>query len=174
MGGSMVTLTTERLSLRMFHDSDLNAYAKICGDPEVMRFLGGHAMSRDEAWRNMALILGHWHLRGFGFWAVEEKATQRLIGRVGLWCPEGWPGIELGWALARDSWGHGFATEAAVSALNYAFGELKQPHVISLIDPMNHPSIRVAQRLRMRPEGRTEIFGQETQVFGIRRTVRNR
>jgi RimJ/RimL family protein N-acetyltransferase len=170
----MVALTTERLTLRMFRETDLDAYAKICGDPEVMRFLGRHAMTRDEAWRNMALILGHWSLRGFGFWAVEEKATGLLIGRVGLWCPEGWPGIELGWALARTSWGHGFATEAALASLTYAFGELGQPRVISLIDPSNHASIRVAQRLRMRPEGRTEIFGQETQVFGIRQPVKKR
>jgi RimJ/RimL family protein N-acetyltransferase len=174
MGGLMVTLTTERLNLRMFRETDLDAYAKICGDPEVMRFLGGHAMTRDEAWRNMALIIGHWQLRGFGFWALEEKASGELIGRVGLWCPEGWPGIEIGWTLARRSWGHGFATEAAVASLNYAFGELKQPHVISLIDPSNHASIRVAQRLRMRLEGRTEIFGKETQVFGIRQSVKKR
>jgi RimJ/RimL family protein N-acetyltransferase len=158
----------------MFRETDLDVYAKICGDPEVMRFLGGHTMSRDEAWRNMALILGHWSLRGFGFWAVEEKKTGALIGRVGLWCPEGWPGIEIGWALARQSWGQGFATEAAVASLAYAFDELNQPHVISLIDPANFPSVRVAQRLRMRLEGRTEVFGRETQVFGIRRAASKR
>ena len=99
----MVTLASRRLLLRMFRESDLDAYAAMCGDPEVMRYLGdGYPLTRAEAWRNMALVLGHWQLRGFGLWAVEERATGLLAGRVGCWQPEGWPGLEIGWALRRE------------------------------------------------------------------------
>ncbi len=164
----MHTLDSPRLLLRQFRESDLDAYAEMCGDPEVMRFLGdGHTLTRPEAWRNMALLLGHWQLRGYGLWAVEERATGQLAGRVGCWRPEGWPGLEIGWALRRAYWGRGYATEAAVAALNDAFGRLKQTHVISLIHPDNGPSIAVALRLGMRLEGHTQLLDQPVVVYGI-------
>ncbi|QEH37416.1 hypothetical protein OJF2_60070 [Aquisphaera giovannonii] len=163
-------LETERLVLRMFRESDLDAYAAMCADPEVMRHIGdGVPMTRSEAWRSMAAVLGHWSLRGFGLWAVEERSCGVLVGRVGLWRPEGWPGIELAWTLRRESWGRGFATEAAVAALGVAFGPLAQSHVISMISSSNGPSIRVARRLGMRLEGRTELLGGSVEVHGIRR-----
>ena len=100
----MQAANSDRLLLRMFRESDLDAYAEMCGDAEVMRYLGdGHTFTRAEAWRNMALVIGHWQLRGFGLWAVEERSTGLLAGRVGCWQPEGWPGFEVGWALAASS-----------------------------------------------------------------------
>jgi len=164
----MKTLETDRLVLRMFRESDLDAYAEMCADPEVMRFLNGYPQSREEAWRNMAMVVGHWHLRGFGLWAVEEKATGHFVGRVGCWKPEGWPGMEIAWTLRRESWGRGFATEAAKTALRFAFEELQQKHVISLIHPENEPSIRVAKRIGQRLEGRNEVMGSTVLVFGAR------
>jgi len=83
-----MNIETERLVLRTFRESDTDAYAEMLGDAEVMRFLGGKTMSRQEAWRNMAMVLGHWQLRGYGFWAVEERASGELVGRVGCWCPK--------------------------------------------------------------------------------------
>ena len=68
--------------------------------------------SRADAWRQIAMIIGHWQLRGYGLWAVEERATGALVGRIGLFKPEGWPGFELGWMLRRDAWGQGYATRA--------------------------------------------------------------
>jgi RimJ/RimL family protein N-acetyltransferase len=165
----MRNLETDRLILRMFTDSDLDAYAEMCGDEEVMKYLGGCTMSRSEAWRSMAMVVGHWELRGFGLWAVEEQESGEMVGRVGCWQPEGWPGLELAWTLRRAYWGRGFATEAARAALDVAFSTLHQPHVISMIDHENNPSIRVAQRLRMRLEGRTELMGHSVLVYGIRR-----
>ena len=166
----MVTLETDRLRLRMFREDDLEAYARICADPEVMRYLGeGRTLSRTEAWRQMAMILGHWQLRGFGLWAVEERSTGALVGRIGLFQPEGWPGLECGWMLARPHWGKGYATEAARRSLEHAFGALGQSHVISLIRPGNVASIRVARRLGERHEGRTTLYGQEVEVYGISR-----
>jgi RimJ/RimL family protein N-acetyltransferase len=164
------TLRTERLVLRMFREDDLDRYAAMMADPEVTRHLGdGGTLSRADAWRQMAFILGHWRLRGYGLWAVEEASTGRLAGRIGFFNPEGWPGFELGWALAREFWGRGYATEAARRALSYAFTELGREHVISLIRPGNLPSIRVAERLGERLESSVEIFGGEALVYGISR-----
>jgi RimJ/RimL family protein N-acetyltransferase len=167
----VLTLETERLRLRMFREDDLDAYAAICADPEVMRHLGeGKALGRAEAWRQIAMILGHWSLRGFGLWAVEERGTGALVGRIGFFQPEGWPGFELGWMLRRASWGKGYASEGAGRALAHAFTEMGRDHLISLIRPANQPSIRVAERLGETLEGRTELFGHEALVYGIDRT----
>ena len=88
-------LDTERLRLRMWRESDIDAYAGMCADPLVMRYLGpGKTMTRHEAWRSMAFFIGHWQLRGYGHWAVEEKATGTMIGRIGFLNPEGWPAFE--------------------------------------------------------------------------------
>jgi len=163
----MSTLVTERLVLRMFRESDLDAYAAICSDPEVMRYLAPSPMTRAEAWRNMAMVLGHWQLRGYGLWAVEERGSGLLAGRVGCWRPEGWPGLEVGWMLGREFWGHGYATEAARAALGWAFIELRQAHVISLIRPENARSIGVARRLGMSEEGRTVLNEIEVLIYGI-------
>ena len=72
---------TQRLLLRKFQQEDLDAYAQMCGDPEVMRYIGnGQPLSHQDSWRNMALMLGHWHLRGYGMWAVEERSSGEMIG----------------------------------------------------------------------------------------------
>ena len=165
----MIQLETERLILRMWREADFEAYARICADPEVMRYLGGKPYTRLEAWRHMAYLVGHWHLRGYGHWAVEEKASRRLIGRLGLQNPEGWPGFEIGWTLARESWGKGYATEGARRALEYAFTEMGRGHVISLIHPENRASIRVAERLGEKVEGKTEVLGIDVLIYGVSR-----
>ncbi len=163
-------LATPRLCLRAFTAGDVDAYASICADPEVMQFLGdGRPLTRPDAWRQIAFFLGHWHLRGYGMWALEERESGKLVGRIGFMHPEGWPGFELGWTLGKSWWGKGFATEGARAALEYAFGELRRQHVISLIDPRNLASIRVAERLGENVEGRTSVFGREVVVYGIQR-----
>ena len=86
----MSQLETERLFLRMFRGEDFEQYAAMMCDAEVTRFLGdGSPLSRELAWRQMAMVLGHWQLRGYGLWAVEEKESGRLVGRVGFFNPEG-------------------------------------------------------------------------------------
>jgi RimJ/RimL family protein N-acetyltransferase len=96
----MVTLETERLLLRPFRQTELEAYAAMRADPEVMRYLGDRAvLNREDAWRQLAMLVGHWSLRGFGNWAVEERASGQLLGRAGLHYPEGWPEPEVNWAL---------------------------------------------------------------------------
>jgi RimJ/RimL family protein N-acetyltransferase len=166
----VITVETERLRLRPPRASDIDAYAAMCADPEVMRYLGDSGtLGREDAWRQLAMLVGHWHLRGFGMWAVEERATASFVGRVGLHFPEGWPDREVGWAIARPYWGRGLAFEAARASLAHAFGVLRWTRVISLIDPENHRSIRLAERLGERFERETEVRGQRVSLYAIER-----
>jgi RimJ/RimL family protein N-acetyltransferase len=164
-----IQLETDRLLLRQWRLDDFEPYAELCADPEVMRYLGPKTLTRSECWRQMAFLIGHWQLLGYGHFAVAEKATGKFVGRIGFLNPEGWPGFEIGWTLGRDSWGKGYATEGARRALEYAFDELDRDHVISLIHPDNKASMRVAERLGEKREGTAEIVGIEVIVFGIDR-----
>jgi RimJ/RimL family protein N-acetyltransferase len=137
---------TPRLRLRPFVRADFEAFARMCADAEVVRFLGdGLPVGRTRAWFEMAAHVGHWHLMGYGEWAAEEKATGTFVGRIGLQRPEGWPDTEVGWILAREHWGN--AIEGGRAALDVAFNRLRLPRVISMIHPDNAASIAVAQRL---------------------------
>jgi RimJ/RimL family protein N-acetyltransferase len=164
----MTRLETDRLILRPFAAADFDAYAAIHANPEVTRYLTTTGpMPRWEAWRSMAMFAGHWHLRGYGVWAVEEKATGAFIGRAGLYNPDGWPGPEVGWAFARSAWGNGYATEAGRAAMNHAFDVLGWEHIISVIHPENARSIRVAERLGMAFERDAEVNnGIKVVVYG--------
>lgn len=166
---NVITLETDRLKLRGWRNEDFDAFAELCADPEVMRFLGGKPLDRLEAWRQFAFHVGHWELRGYGHWLVEEKSTGRLAGRVGFMNPVGWPAFEIGWTLKREFWGKGYATEAARRALQYGFNELDKSHIISLIHPENKASIRVAERLGETLEGKTELFDHDVLIYGIDR-----
>lgn len=140
-------LETERLILREWRNEDFEPLAGFLADEDVMRYLSGKPLSRSDAWRSMATTIGHWHLRGYGVWAVERKADKAFIGRIGMLNPEGWPGLEVGWTLGKPYWGMGYASEAGRAAMNYAF--LTQPvdRIISVIDPRNKASQAVALRL---------------------------
>jgi RimJ/RimL family protein N-acetyltransferase len=139
-------------------------------DPEVMRYLGsGRVLSQAESWSEVAVHIGHWALRGYGQWALERKEDGAAIGRAGLWNPPGWPGLEIGWKLARPAWGQGYATEAGRAAIEWTWRTLDAPELISLIQPGNAASIRVAERLGMRRLRETTVKGQKAIVFGIER-----
>lgn len=164
-------LVTDRLRLRPFRKSDIDDYAALKADPEVLRHLGGgmEPWDRGRAWRHLAFLIGHWPLAGRGMWAVELKETGTFLGSIGFAAPEGWPGLELAWTLARRWWGHGYATEGAQAALAHAFAVWHEDRVISLIHPENQASIRVAERLGERMEGRIHHFGREMLCYGIDR-----
>jgi RimJ/RimL family protein N-acetyltransferase len=169
-GVKEVRLETERLVLRMYRLSDFEDHFRLCGDPDVMRYLiGGKLMSRLEAWRHMAFLVGHWELLGYGYFAAEAKATGRFVGRIGFTNPEGWPGFEIGWTIAPEFQGRGFATEGGRYLLQYAFNEMDRDHVISVINPDNKPSIRVAERLGEKLEGKTEVGGMPALIYGVDR-----
>jgi RimJ/RimL family protein N-acetyltransferase len=163
-------LHTERLLLRSFSPDDFEPFVEIVSDPEVVRYLDdGAPISREECWRGMALFIGHWHLRGYGWWAVEDRRTGRFLGRIGLYNPEGWPGLEIGWLLDQRAWGSGLATEGATAALAYAFEVVRADHVISLIDPRNTRSIRVAEKLGETYRHRLRHNDRSLLVYGTRR-----
>ena len=154
--------------MRALNHDDIDAYAAMCADEEWGRFLTG-ALSREDAWRQMAMFAGSWVLRGYGHWAAIEQATGTFLGRCGFWYPEGWPGLEIGWAFDRRHWGRGSATEAADAALDYGFGALGFEHLISVIDPGNARSVAVAERLGETIEGTTQLRGFEVVIYGITR-----
>jgi RimJ/RimL family protein N-acetyltransferase len=159
-------LCTERLRLRGFSPTDLDDWAAICAHAEVMRWLGHPgALDRGEAWRDMALTVGHWELRGYGMFAVEERDSGRVVGRVGAWEPEGWPALEIGWAIGRPWWGRGYATEAARASALWAFDELGRDEVVSLIADDNDRSQAVAEKLGAGLAGRAVIRGHDVRMF---------
>ncbi len=163
------TLETERLTLRALRVDDFEPYHAMCSDPAVMEFIGQGKLSTPlESWRQIAAILGHWHLRGYGSWALEEKNTGRLVGRCGFINPETWPELEIGWALVREYWGRGYATEAARAALDYGRSGFGFGRVISLIHAKNTRSAAVAQRLGAVWEREIEFFDQPVQVYVYR------
>ncbi len=140
-------IETERLILRGWKPEDFEAHARFMADPDVVRYLSGETLSRNDAWRNMATIVGHWMLRGYGFWALERKSDGAFVGRCGLWNPEGWPALEVGWTLGKEYWGQGYASEAACAALDFAFLTQNVDRMISIIDTRNIASQKVAERL---------------------------
>jgi len=163
-----IRLETERLALRTYRLSDFEDHFKLCADADVMRYLiGGKPMSRFDAWRHMAFIVGNWELLGYGYFAAEEKASGRFVGRIGFTNPEGWPGFEVGWTIAPEFQGRGFATEGGRFLLQYAFNEMGRDHVISVIHPENKPSIRVAEKLGEKLEGETEVSGMPALIYGV-------
>jgi RimJ/RimL family protein N-acetyltransferase len=163
------TLETERLILREWRETDFPSYARDCADPDVMRYVGGKTFTTLEAWRSMAYIVGHWALRGYGYFALEEKGTGEYVGRVGVQYPVGWPDFEIGWTISKGRWRRGYALEAARVTLDYAFEAVGRDHVISLIHPENVASIGVATRLGETLEGTDHVMGMDVLVYGISR-----
>ena len=115
----------------------------------------------------MASMLGHWQLRGYGMWAIVEKSTNQFVGRVGLFNPDGWPGIEVCWAIKRKSWGKGFATEAAIETVRWAFEKIKYKNLISLIKPENIASIKVAEKIGQVYEKTITVKEQKASLYSI-------
>jgi RimJ/RimL family protein N-acetyltransferase len=158
-------LETERLRLRGLRESDLDPFAEFCASASLTRFVGGTS-DRRGTWGRIAAYLGHWVLRGYGHWAIEEKASGRFVGYAGLWNPEGWPEPEVIWGLMADAHGQGYATEAARRAREHAYRELGWRTAISLIAPENLPSQGVARRLGATHERDFQLF---TTTVGIYR-----
>lgn len=161
---------TERLRLRAFREEDLDDFAAMNADPDTMRYIGtGVPIDRTQTWRAMATFIGHWDLRGYGIWAVEERSTGAFVGRVGLFNPEGWPGLEAGWLIGRDFRGRGYATEAGAATLDFAWEHVETDRVMSMIRPPNQASIRVAEKLGERLVDQIDFDGPAL-VYAIDRS----
>jgi RimJ/RimL family protein N-acetyltransferase len=142
----METIDTQRLKLRPWRDSDFSAFARYYADEDNARYVGGQK-DPDQAWRHFALQIGHWKLKGFGYWAVDDKDTGDFVGCVGLWQSPGWPELELGYWLLEEHRGKGYAIEGCRRCRDYAREELRATSLVSYIDPANAPSIQLAKRL---------------------------
>ncbi len=141
-------IETERLILRPNREADFEHYAAFYAS-ERARLRGG-LKTRPQAWIQFAAEIGHWALRGYGFWAVEEKATGAYCGQVGLWNPEGWAAPEIGWLVVEHAEGRGVAYEAALRARDYAYRILGWREAASCISEGNDRSIRLAERMGAR------------------------
>lgn len=164
------TVTTERLRLRAFRADDLDAYASMQANPEVMRYLTmGRTSTPAEVWRTMLMSTGSWALRGYGMWACEKIDGAVLIGSVGVFHPLDWPEPEIAYSLDRPFWGQGYATEAAGAARHWLFEHFPLDRVASFIHPDNVASQRVVTRLGAVRERTVELRGNTCECWVHRR-----
>lgn len=165
------TIETERLILRGHRVDDFEAHAALWADPVVTRFIGGQPFSREQSWVRLLRHFGMWQAMGFGFWAVTDKATGRLLGEAGFHdlqrdvTPSLAGTMEAGWGFLPDAHGKGIASEVVSAAL--AWGDANHPgkRMTCLIDPQNAASIRVAEKRGFREFARTTYHGGPTILF---------
>ena len=139
------TLATDRLTLRAPTEADFPPLCEFYAS-DHSKFVGG-PLTPELTWRALACEIGHWALRGYGRWAVEVTDTAEFIGIIGLWMPNGWPEVELGWDLMPSATGKGYATEAAFAARAYAYDTLGWTTLTSFVSPANTKSAAVAKRM---------------------------
>jgi RimJ/RimL family protein N-acetyltransferase len=170
----LTEIETGRLLLRGWRDEDLEPYARLCADPEVMRFIGdGSTLTREQSEGQVSRFIGHWSERGFGLWALEEKGSGAFVGFAGLAHQEDWAEgehkTEVGWRLGREFWGRGLATEAAEASVAYGLRTLGLERIISIIQPGNAASRRVAEKVGLTPRGETRWRGTPVAWYAIDR-----
>lgn len=164
-------LETPRLRLRCQRIDDFESSAALWGDPAVTRFIGGKPSTREEAWMRLLRNAGHWALLGFGYWAVEERASGGYAGEIGFSdfhrditpSLDGLP--ESGWVLAPIAHGKGFATEAVEAILKWGDVKFAGRQTTCIISPENSASIRVAEKCGYKEFVRTTYKGAPTVVF---------
>jgi RimJ/RimL family protein N-acetyltransferase len=157
-------IETDRLRLRPLTGDDVDAWVALHADPRVNRFLGEYTPER--AATRIAGIEAQWRERGHGLCAVELRATGEFIGRAGL---QYWPDydeVEAAWTLRADTWGHGYATEAAGAFVAWGWANLDVDRITAMIADENEASARVARRLGFRPGPRRD-FGRPVIVWEI-------
>ena len=157
-------LETERLRFRQWRETDVDPLHAFYSDPKSQAVYGD-GVSRGDVWRRMAQLIGHWQLRGFGLYALDDKATGELAGYAGLWFPDGWDDVEVGYGIAPRFRGKGYATEAARRARDHGFRELGLARLVSYINPINVTSIRVAEKLGAAPDGEFIMHGKPHVIY---------
>lgn len=162
-------IETERLVVRPFDpDSDTDAMVAVYCDAEVMRFIPGGTLAGIDAVRStLETYTEEQQARGFTFWAVVERASGAVIGDIGFGVFEPTGEIELGWTLARDSWGRGYATEAAAACLSAGLAHLGAPRIVAIVDVENIASLRVAERIGMAWIETVEAYGRPHVLFAV-------
>jgi RimJ/RimL family protein N-acetyltransferase len=162
-------IETERLRLRPLGVGDLDAWHhQIFSDPNVTRYLPvGKPIPREDVVERLASQVQSWQIRGFGVWAVLQKPSNQLMGHCGFVTPEESDSIELIYALGRDWWGRGFATEAAAACLRHGFELLNFAEIAALVFTENEPSIRVMLKLGFAFEDIVPRFGVELARYRV-------
>lgn len=164
----MVEIETDRVRLRMFKMSDLEALSHIFGDPDVIRHLGsGKPATREETEVALQSIIRHWERHDFGRWAAIDKQTGTLIGYGGLRSFHGDP--ELVYLLAKPYWGRGLATEMARACLSFGFEQRGFKRIVAMAKPLNEASQRVLRKVGMRFEKTDNIYGMDVFFYSISR-----
>lgn len=153
----MIGLETERLIFRQWIQSDFIAFEDFYSNAENAKYVGGLKDS-EGAWRLMATYIGHYQLKGFSYLAIDEKATGKLIGTVGLWNSAPWPEPELGYWLLPSGQGKGFGVEAGLAVKDFALNSLQFNTLVSYIDPKNEPSKKLALRLGAKLDGEISLL----------------
>ena len=158
-------LETEKLVLRQFQEADWRDLHDYYSDASATKYTVGREFSEGETWRTMCGMIGHWQLRGYGPYAVEEKSSGKVLGTVGFWYPNDWPSPEIKWALAPQYWGKGFASEAA-RAVQMA-GRQYIPHIslISFILSENQASINLALAIGAKLEKAVQFRGRKWYIY---------
>ncbi|WP_235183928.1 GNAT family N-acetyltransferase [Hymenobacter sp. IS2118] len=158
-------LETSRLLMRGYHVADFADYAAMGQDPNFYRYLSPGPMPTEDSWSTMLRSIGHWTLMGYGFWAIEEKASGRFIGAIGyvnrkrnIEPPIG-DTPEIGWVLAPAVHGQGYATEAVAAAIAWGDAHFGHARTMCIIHPDNQPSLRLAQKFGYREYARTTYHG---------------
>ena len=165
---SIPEIETARLRLRAFRPDDLDALCQVFGDPEVMKYIsGGEPRTREATAEGLNRSIEGWRKRGFGLWAVEERATGRMVGYCGLIYLEDTPEIEVAYGLAKSAWGKGFAVEAARAALEFGFGELKLERIVAVVNPENVASRRVLEKLGMKHTKDVHHYGADLMYYEL-------
>lgn len=165
------TLETDRLILRAHCASDFEAYAQMWADPAVVRYISPQPLSREGSWGRMLRQAGVWQMLGFGFFAIEEKASGRFIGEAGFHdlhrdlLPTTEGTLEAGWGVIPETQGKGLAREAMLAAIAWADGQFPGQRMTCIIDPDNQPSITLATRLGFVELARTTYHGGPITVF---------
>lgn len=145
-------IRTPRLLMRRCRDDDRGPFATLNADPVVMQHMTA-TLTLNESNAFVDRIEACWDERGLGLWAVEVAGVAPFVGYVGLWPADDVAGagaVEVGWRLAREHWGHGYATEAAREALRFGFEQIGLDEIVSFTVPRNERSIRVMERIGLR------------------------
>lgn len=157
-------LETERLRLRYWRESDVDSFFAFYRDPQSAAVYGDD-VKRSDVWRRIALIIGHWQLRGFGPSALEDKATGKFAGHGGLWFPDDWDDVEVGYGIMPEFRRQGYAVEAARRVRDYGYREKGLKRLVSYINPENKVSRRVAEKLGAVPDGEFLLHGKPHLVY---------
>lgn len=153
-------LETERLILRVLREPDWRPLHEYYSDPECVKYTTGKPFTEYESWQKVASLIGHWHLRQYGPYVIEDKKTGVVMGFAGPYFPPFWPDPEIQWSLIKRFWRKGYASEAVVAIKKMLSENLPELPFISMVHPSNADSIQLAQKLNARFEN--EFYFKDT------------